>query len=209
MGAPSLSVQVDGGPPVTGDNFNTYEQTCDTPSDLRNFNGVQGIQVYMRGYNSPGDGGQGPFYWNVNGTAVDDNGVTTIVPFGNTVGCWTRLSGVALASNYVPMLELTTANITAAAVAFTIPAKGYIQQIIISNTTANAVTGGINLGTTSGAADIVSAIPVGANALVRVTDAELLRSIFSLTASQLVFISAGSAWNSASLTLYLVYGQLS
>lgn len=93
MSAPALTVSVNGGPPTSGDLLNTFEQTCNIPSDLRSFIGVSGVQVYMRGYSSPGDGGQGNFYWNALGTAADDNGVTTIAPYGSILGVWTRLTG--------------------------------------------------------------------------------------------------------------------
>src|SRR5262249_37943204 len=48
----------------------------------------------------------------------------------------------------------------------TLPAGTYIQHIIVNNTTANAVTGGINFGSTSGSNDIVGAMACGANCLV-------------------------------------------
>ena len=91
MSAPDLTIQTDGGSPVTGDQLNTYEQTCDNISQLRGFIGTQGIQVYVRGKTNPNDGGQGPFYWNATSTASDDNGATTVVPYGSTSGVWTRL----------------------------------------------------------------------------------------------------------------------
>lgn len=93
MSVPTLSVQTNGGPGVSGDNLNTYQQTCDNMAQLRAFTGISGIQVYARGTSAIGDGGQGVFYWNVMGTAVDDNGATTVVPSGATSGEWTRLGG--------------------------------------------------------------------------------------------------------------------
>ena len=92
MSAPSLCVQINGGPGVSGDQLNTYEQTCDTAAQLRAFIGVQGIQVYMRGQSAVADGYQGVFYWNYGALSpVDDNGATTIVPNGAGVGCWSRI----------------------------------------------------------------------------------------------------------------------
>jgi hypothetical protein len=101
MGAPALSVQVNGGPPVTGDQLNTYEQTCDTVAQLRGFIGVSGVQVYLRGINSDNDGGAGVFYWNATGANADDNGVTTVIPSGSSAGNgeWTRVSGVVNLAN--------------------------------------------------------------------------------------------------------------
>lgn len=93
MSIPSLAVQTNGGPAVSGDQLNTYQQTCDNMAQLRAFTGVSGIQVYARGTSTIGDGGQGVFYWNATGTAPDDNGITTVVPSGATSGEWTRLGG--------------------------------------------------------------------------------------------------------------------
>lgn len=92
MSAPDLTVFVTGGGAVTGDNLNTFVQSADTMAELRAFVGIQGIQVFVRGTAAPNDGGQGFFYWNVNGTAPDDNGVTTVVPYGSGSGEWTRLN---------------------------------------------------------------------------------------------------------------------
>jgi len=85
-----------------------------------------------------------------------------------------------------------------------LPAGSYIQQVIYSNTTANAA-GNVSFGTTSGGADVVAAAACGANCLTRVTDALLLKSVFSTTAAQPLFISS-SAWGSANVTVTLVFG---
>lgn len=91
MAAPALQVNIQGQGVVSADNLNTFEQTCDNPPQLRAITGVTGMQVYMRGFVTPGDGGQGPFYWNALGTGPDDNGATAIVPTGAVVGEWTRI----------------------------------------------------------------------------------------------------------------------
>lgn len=92
MTAPALFAQIQGQGSVSADNLNTYIQSCDNLTQLRGFTGVPGIQVFMRGYVAPGDGGQGNFYWNASGTAADDGGFTTIVPNGSATGEWTRLT---------------------------------------------------------------------------------------------------------------------
>lgn len=92
MAPPALAVQQPGLGAVSADNLNTFEQTCDSLANLRAFTGISGIQVYMRGYVSPGDGGQGNFYWNATSIAADNGGVTTIAPTGQTgAGRWIRL----------------------------------------------------------------------------------------------------------------------
>lgn len=91
----ALAVQVQGQGVVSADNLNTYQQTCDNVAALRAFVGAAAdnvvVQVYMRGFVNPGDGGQGIFYWNPTGSAGDDGGITTIVPSGASTGEWARL----------------------------------------------------------------------------------------------------------------------
>lgn len=91
MTAPALSVYINAANQVSGDNFNTFEQTCDNMAQLRAFVGTSGLQIYVRGTTTPADGGQGAFYWNATGTKPDDNGVSTVVPSGAASGEWTRL----------------------------------------------------------------------------------------------------------------------
>lgn len=92
MTAPQLTQAVQGESVISADLMNTWEQTCNNVEDLRGFIGTDGIQVYMRGYVVPNDGGQGQFYWNVNGTGPDNDGVTAIVPNGAATGCWQRIT---------------------------------------------------------------------------------------------------------------------
>jgi hypothetical protein len=96
----------------------------------------------------------------------------------------------------------TAANSTA------LPANAIIRDITVRNTTANAITGGLKFGTTSGAVDVVAALAVGANALVFVTDALLLKRYFSATAPQQIFYDAVTAWASASVEINIFYYQL-
>lgn len=92
MTAPFNTVYSDGGPPITGDGLNTFIQFCENVAAARGFIGTAGMAMYLAGTTGPGDGGQGVFYWNPTGTAADDSGITTIVPFGSTPGSgeWTR-----------------------------------------------------------------------------------------------------------------------
>ncbi len=91
---------------------------------------------------------------------------------------------------------------------FSIPKGYYIESITFENTTANAVTGGIKIGTTSGGTEVIVAQPVGANELVEVNNHDILKSIFSLTASQTLYIQAVTAWNSADVNMYIKLKQL-
>lgn len=87
-----------------------------------------------------------------------------------------------------------------------IPPGAYIQMVIIQNTTANAVTGGVSLGTTANGTDIVAAQAVGANGLVFVTDATLLKRVFSTTVSTVLHAAPVTSSNTANLTFSIVYG---
>lgn len=87
----------------------------------------------------------------------------------------------------------------------TLPPNAIIREIIVSNVTANAVTGGIAFGTTSGGNDVVTALTCGANCLTFTADSALLKRIFSTTASQQIFATAVTAWNSANVTITVSY----
>jgi hypothetical protein len=100
---------------------------------------------------------------------------------------------------------VTTLTALAANGTFTVPAGYRISHVDITNTTANAVTGGIHLGTTALGSDIVNAKAIGANARVSV---ETLDKRF-FAAEQIVYISAHTAWNSASLTVVIMLDQMS
>jgi hypothetical protein len=76
-----------------------------------------------------------------------------------------------------------------------------IDAITINNTTANAVTGGLRIGTTDGGADVVVAQALAANALLQIAAAAVLKRIFSRTATQRLFLQAVTGWNSASLDI--------
>lgn len=87
-----------------------------------------------------------------------------------------------------------------------LPPNAYIQHIIVNNTTANAITGGVAFGTTSGGTDVVTALTCGANCLAFTLDSALSKRVFSTTASQPIFATAVTAWNSANATITVVYG---
>lgn len=153
MSAPVLSTFQNGISQVSGDQLDTFNQTCNIPSDLRAFVGTVGVQVFMRGFTSPGDGGQGQFYWNVSGTGPDDNGVTNIVPTGAATGCWTRIggtggSGVSSVTNFDGSLTFSP---TTGVVIGSIAAGGVTASKIASGASAS------NVGSLSG--DLSGTLP--------------------------------------------------
>lgn len=101
-----------------------------------------------------------------------------------------------------PQLRLLdqTANLTV-----DIPPNCVIERIAIANTTANAVTGGMKIGTTSGGTEVVAAQAVGADALLEIDeDSILLKGPFSRTANTTLWVRPVTAWNSASLDITFV-----
>jgi hypothetical protein len=96
--------------------------------------------------------------------------------------------------NNVVTSRAETANFTVS-----IPAGYAIDgRVFVRNTTANAVTGGIKIGTTDGGTEVLGATAVGASAFI--TAAPTL-FIFSATAATTLFVQAVTAWNSASIDL--------
>jgi hypothetical protein len=91
MSAPRLTQYVQGQGVVSGDQLNTFEQTCDNLVQLRALIGVKGMQVFTRGIAVPGDGGAGPFYWNTTALGPDDN-LNVVVPQPGVPGAWVRLA---------------------------------------------------------------------------------------------------------------------
>ncbi|MEE9465584.1 MAG: LamG-like jellyroll fold domain-containing protein [Candidatus Neomarinimicrobiota bacterium] len=81
-----------------------------------------------------------------------------------------------------------------------IPAGYRISSIIIQETAGNAITGGLKIGSSAGGTDVVNGQAVGANALV---DCALGSRLFSLTAAQSLYVEDVTAWNGASIDLYL------
>ena len=92
MAAPALTNYADGVGAVNGDGFNTFVQGGVLLAQLRLFPGAwSGQVVYLVGYTSPADGGQGAFYWNSTSTA-SDNATTIVVPYGTVgYGAWLRI----------------------------------------------------------------------------------------------------------------------
>ena len=93
-----------------------------------------------------------------------------------------------------------------------LPANAYIEGIIIQETTGNAITGGIDIGT-AGSSDqtIVAAFAIGANCVCAITDAALLKKVFPTSgttgpAAQQIFFNAHTNWtDAASINVTILY----
>lgn len=89
----------------------------------------------------------------------------------------------------------------------TLPSKAYIQQIVFSNSVAAAVTGGISVGSSANGTQIVAAQAVGASTDVAVAQAGILLPVPSTSAAATALhMAAVTAWNSANVTVTVVYG---
>lgn len=94
------------------------------------------------------------------------------------------------------------------ATSFVLPANAVIQNIVVKNNTANAITGGLKFGTSAGAVDVVVALTVAASAVTNVLDAALLKRFLSDTTATQIFIDAVVGWNSANVDIKIAYGNL-
>lgn len=99
--------------------------------------------------------------------------------------------------------QLRILGVTANFSAVRIPAGHMISFIAVYNRTTNAITGGLNIGTTDDGQEIVATFAVGASALDFLQDTEILKRIFSLTAVQQLFIHAETSWNSANIDIFI------
>lgn len=83
----------------------------------------------------------------------------------------------------------------------TVPPGWAINRIYMIETAGHAITGGIRIGTTNGAADVVVAQTVGASNSKFVTDATTLLRRWE--AAQDLFVQAVTSWNSAVIDFYI------
>ena len=103
MTVPSNAQYANGISVVSGDQLNTFVQTCPTSAALRSFVGKANMTVALLGVSAPNDGNGGEFYWSASATAPDDN-TNVIRPSGMTVGAWLRVTTV---SATIPTITLS------------------------------------------------------------------------------------------------------
>lgn len=108
----------------------------------------------------------------------------------------------------VLLKKISALAVSSANSSIILPAKAIIKDIIVLNNTANAVTGGIKFGTSAGATDIASGLAIAGSALVSITDAALLKKIFSFSATQTIYFDAVVSWNSTNVDVIIVYSTL-
>lgn len=94
----------------------------------------------------------------------------------------------------------------------TLPPSTYILNVYCSNTDAShGITGGINIGTTSGGSDVVAGanFACGTSSVNFVTAANLdsTKRVFSITAGQTLHANAVTSWNTpTTATITVTYG---
>jgi hypothetical protein len=110
------------------------------------------------------------------------------------------------------LASIQFAGITSAASATTqqvgtLPKGAIIMTVLLAETAGNAITGGVDIGTTASGTNYASAVALGANAVVTVTDAALTRIVVSSgnTIAQPVFLTCHTSCNSGSITVTIFY----
>jgi len=104
---PALTVSSNGIGVVPDALLNSFMQAAALVANLRSFQGIGNMNVWLCGTNAPNDGGQGVFIWSGSATAADDDGATTIAPYGLLAGRWLRqstgnnVSGQAVSENFL------------------------------------------------------------------------------------------------------------
>jgi hypothetical protein len=86
-----------------------------------------------------------------------------------------------------------------------LPKGVMVDQIYMRNRTANAVTGGVKVGTTSGGTEVVTAQAVGASAVVRTAPTV---TGYNAAAETTLYIQAVTAWNNAVVDVVVEYTEV-
>lgn len=86
-----------------------------------------------------------------------------------------------------------------------IPQGACVNRIFVRNKTANAITGGLKIGTTAGGTDVLAAGAVGASALT--VFAPLIPAV-NASAARTLYFDAVTGWNSASIDIAVEYTNL-
>lgn len=95
-----------------------------------------------------------------------------------------------------PVRGVSRAQAKGAAFTVSIPAGASVRDIHIKNNTANAVTGGIKVGTTLAGTDVLAAGAVAASALVSYVP---LIGGANPSAVRTIYVDAVTGWNSATI----------
>lgn len=111
------------------------------------------------------------------------------------------------AHDYVLQQQAITATTTSSTSAITLPAYGMIKYLVLEETAGNAVTGGVDIGDSGSATRFASAVALGANATVVVTDSALTRVFANsgVPIADQILVACHTACNSASINISIIY----
>ena len=112
-----------------------------------------------------------------------------------------RTAGSKINANFTELYgrsQQLTAT-AAAAGSFVVPAGYAIDGIYLKGNNANAVTGGIKIGTAAGGTQVVAAQALAGNSVAVVPEASIL--IRAWVAQQTIYYDAVTGWNGANVTL--------
>ena len=100
-----------------------------------------------------------------------------------------------------------TASTTSTTSSIVLPANAVIQSVVLAETTGNAITGGVDIGDSSGATTYASAVALGANATVVVADSALTRlnKNSGTPAAFQILVACHSSCNSGSINITIIY----
>lgn len=135
----------------------------------------------------------------------------TVYSFGN-LGCGLVQAtdvGDAIANGFVanpPAFALAGLAGGTPNSVFFLPTGGYIDSIVIQETSGGTVTGGARIGTTSGGTDVISTAVVAASTIVPIPDVSMTKRTFSSTAPQQLFIQCGNIATGGTCGVTIRYG---
>ena|ERR1700733_12478380 len=123
------------------------------------------------------------------------------------LACLLALAAIAQAAAGTLNVNTGVLTGTTAVTIGTVPQNCVIYTITLANLTANAVTGGVNIGTVAAPTTIESAFTVGASLNYFVSFAPTPANSTVLVAAEPVAIqiAAQTAWNSANLNVAVTY----
>ena len=110
--------------------------------------------------------------------------------------------------SYIPEVKQIISNVTGN-ITTVVPANMYIVGIVVEGTNANAVTGGIKIGTTTGGTDVVTASPVPGNTLTHVSDSLITKRVFSRTVDTTLYIQAVTLFAGANINVCVMLREFS
>lgn len=96
-------------------------------------------------------------------------------------------------------IERLTANTSVV-----LPAYSALRRIYFFNHTANAVTGGIRIGTSAAGTQVVTAQAIAANALVEITPT--INALGQVDST--LYIETVTAWNNAAVSIVISYEEV-